>query len=254
VGPEKATLLIRGIGPALAKFGVDTALLAPRLEVHRGGTLIAANEAWDKGGDAAALAAAAVSVGAFALSPGDPDTAVLLPLEPGSYTATVRGLNGTVGDIVAEIYDVSRNATRLTNLSALGSISSEGDVLLPALVVQGGPRTLIARAVGGGLADVGVDAASLLTDPRLTVLSASGASVKVNDNWNFGGGPAVAAASAAVGAFPLKSNSADAALDIALAPGNYTVRVDAAARAAGAQQVAGANITGSVLIEIYEVP
>jgi hypothetical protein len=164
-------------------------------------------------------------------------------------------VNGTIGDMLAEIYDVSRNATRLTNLSALGKISSEGDVLLPALVVQGGaPRTLIARAVGAGLSEVGVDAGSVLGDPRLTVLNGSGTAVKANDNWNFGSGPAIAAASTVVGAFPLKSNSTDAALDIALAPGSYTVRVDVAQRSAVAQQAAEVNTTGSVLIEIYEVP
>jgi hypothetical protein len=256
-GPEKATLLIRGIGPALGRFGVDTALVAPRLEVHRGATLIAANEGWSRDASStAAIVQAAASVGAFVLTPGEADAAVLLTLDAGSYTATLSGLNGATGDVLAEVYDVSRNRTRLTNLSALGKISGEGEMLLPALVVQGGaPRTLIARAVGPGLADVGFDFASLLGDPRLTVLNANGGTVKLNDNWSLGGGASLPAASAAVGAFPLKSNSADAALNAALAPGNYTVRVDAAPRLqTGQQSTAAPNATGAVLIEIYEVP
>src|SRR6185295_10547668 len=125
-GTQRATLLIRGIGPALAKFGVSTALAAPRLEVNQGATVIASNEGWEKAANAAQITTAAAGVGAFALAAGDVDAAVLLQLDPGTYTATLKGLNGTTGDVLAEIYDVSRNGTRLTNLSTLARISSAG--------------------------------------------------------------------------------------------------------------------------------
>ena len=92
---------IRGIGPALAKFGLPSALLAPRLEVNKGNTIIATNEGWDKGGNTTVIATAAANVGAFALAPGDADTAVLLTLDPGTYTATIRGINGAIGDVLA---------------------------------------------------------------------------------------------------------------------------------------------------------
>src|SRR4029079_14436884 len=83
-GTQRATLLIRGIGPALTKFGLPGALPALPLEVNQRGTLVCANEGWDKANNAAQIAAAATAVGACALGTGDLDTAVLLTLDPGT--------------------------------------------------------------------------------------------------------------------------------------------------------------------------
>jgi hypothetical protein len=264
-GTEKATLLIRGIGPALAKFGLPSALLAPRLEVNKGNTIIATNEGWDKGGNTTVIATAAANVGAFALAPGDADTAVLLTLDPGTYTATIRGINGAIGDVLAEVYDVSKNGTRLTNLSTLASISDVGGFINPGIVIQGNnPRTLVARAVAPGLATFGLPTNVLLGDPSISVLNASGAIIASNNNWNqaAAGGVSQAAtltaAFPAVGAFAL-SPGGDAALVSALAPGSFTLRAAAQTAPSGAgQNQTGAtntiNETGMVLVEIYEVP
>lgn len=266
-GTQRATLLIRGIGPALSKFGISTPLAAPRLEVNRGTTVIASNEGWDKpaagASTAAQITAAAASVGAFALTAGDLDTAVLLQLDPGTYTATIRGLNGTIGDVLAEIYDVSRNGTRLTNLSTLAKITSEGDLLIPGIVIAGNnPRTLVVRAVAQGLSDFGLGADALLGDPRISILTTLNGNVQTvatNNNWAQGGVATLNAAFPAVGAFPLRAAS-DAALLNALAPGSYTLQAGAQPLAVvppGTQLPANfvaPNQTGSVLVEVYEVP
>lgn len=268
-GTDRATLLIRGIGPALAKFGVATAITSPRLEINDStGKLIASNERWDAPGGtatAAQVSAAAAGVGAFALAPGDLDTAVLLTnLAPGSYTATIKGVNGATGDVLAEVYDVTKNNTRLTNLSTLAKIANEGDLLIPGIVVQGAnPRTLVVRAVGPGLSDFGLPAEIILTDPRITVLNATGATVDTNNNWYVAAGGVVSTATQAlnavfpaVGAFPLKvANASDAALVTALTNGNFTLQAGAAPVAANAPAGAATpNPTGSVLVEVYEVP
>ena len=265
---DRATLLIRGIGPALAKFGVASAVAAPRLEVNdASGKLIASNERWDAPGGtatAAQISAAASGVGAFALAAGDLDTAVLLTnLAPGSYTATIRGVNGSIGDVLAEVYDVTKNNTRLTNLSTLAKIASDGDLLVPGIVIQGAnPRTLLVRAVGPGLSDFGLPANAILTDPRISVLNAAGTTVDTNNNWTQGGTATLSALFPAVGAFPLKTtNAADAALVTAITAGNYTLQAGAApvAPANGGGGQANAPVTvpnpvGSVLVEVYEVP
>ncbi|MEO6244890.1 MAG: hypothetical protein ABIQ12_05600 [Opitutaceae bacterium] len=264
-GTQRATLLIRGIGPALAKFGLPGALGSLRLEINQGSTVIAANEAWDKpaagGATSAQIVTAATSVGAFALTTGDPDTALLLTLDPGTYTANLKGLNGATGDVLAEIYDVSRNGTRLTNLSTLAKISAEGEFLIPGIVIAGNnPRTLVIRAVAQGLADFGLPAESLLGDARISILTtaANGTSqtVATNNNWAQADGPTLTAAFPAVGAFPLRAAS-DAALIDALAPGAYTLQAGAAVIVTppGGQPPATVpNQTGSVLVEVYEVP
>ncbi|MSU50004.1 MAG: hypothetical protein EXS37_13120 [Opitutus sp.] len=268
-GTQPATLLIRGIGPALAKFGLSTALPAPRLEINRGTTVIASNDGWDKtpaagASTAAQIATAAAGVGAFALSPGDLDAAVLLQLTPGTYTVTIRGINGSIGDVLAEIYDVSRNGTRLTNLSTRARISTTGDLLIPGIVIAGNnPRTLIVRAVAQGLSDFGVTSDLLLGDPSISILTRAPngniQTVDQNNNWAQAGTAILSAAFPAVGAFPLRAAS-DAALINALAPGSYTLQAGAAPTPvfpAGVQVPANfvtPNQTGEVLVEVYEVP
>jgi hypothetical protein len=256
-GTARATLLVRGIGPALSRFGVPSALVAPRLEVNRGATVLASNEGWDRPGGnttAAQITQAAAGVGAFALTPGSLDSALLLQLDPGSYTATIRGIGGAIGDVLAEVYDVSRNGTRLTNLSTLSKITNDGDLLIPGIVVAGNnPRTLMVRAVSQGLRSFGLGADAVLGDPRIVVLNGQTV-VSNNNNWAQAGTATLTAAFPAVGAFPL-TNAADSALLEALTPGSYTLQAGATPLAANLP--AGTvvpNQTGAVLVEVYEVP
>jgi len=103
-GTGSITLLIRGDGPALANYGVTGVLAAPQLKVYNSaGTAIATNTAW---GGGASLAAVFAEVGAFSLSPTSNDTAVVLTLQPGAYTAVLSGVNGTTGVGLIEAYAV----------------------------------------------------------------------------------------------------------------------------------------------------
>jgi hypothetical protein len=92
------------------------------------------------------------------------------------------------------------------------------------------------RAVGPTLGSFGVLGAQV--DPKLEVYSDS-KRIADNDNW-----PAsLASVFDMVGAFALSAGSRDAAVELTLAPGGYTVHVSPASGGAG-----------EVLIEIYEVP
>ncbi len=249
-GPQRATLLLRAVGPGLARFRVEEPLAATRLELYRGNTAVAANQGWDSGGAAtrAPLNAAAASVGAFTLANNALDSALLLPLDPGAYTARITGIGGAVGDVLAEIYDVSRNDSRLSNLSALSRVNRDGDAVIPGIVIAGdNPRTLVIRGVSQGLLQFGLSAELVLSDPRLTLYRGNQV-VASNNNWAQANASSLAAAFPAVGAFPL-SSAADAALLNPLAPGSYTVQAAATPLTAGA-----ANVTGAVLVEIYELP
>ncbi len=102
-GDSAKTILIRGIGPTLAAFGVGGALAAPRLQLYRDTMLVAESGAW---GGSPSLATAFSQVGAFALAPDSRDAALLVTLLPGAYTAQVTGTAGTTGVALVEIYDV----------------------------------------------------------------------------------------------------------------------------------------------------
>ena len=101
------TLLIRGVGPTLANYGVTTGYLAnPQLSVFSGSVPIAANTGWSSNSNAADIVNASAQVGAFALPSGSADSVLLLRLEPGDYTAQVSGVGGTSGTALVEVYQV----------------------------------------------------------------------------------------------------------------------------------------------------
>ena len=105
-GTTPQTLLIRGIGPALGRFGVERPLADPVLRIgNSSGTVVATNDNWGVT-NAAAIAGATAAVGAFALTLGSNDAAVLVTLLPDSYTAAVSDANGSSGVALIEVYVV----------------------------------------------------------------------------------------------------------------------------------------------------
>ncbi len=105
-GTAPKTLLVRGVGPTLASFGVTGELADPNLTVFSGSSAIATNNDWSSGPNTAALVAAASETGAFALPNGSRDAALIVTLNPGSYTVQVAGVGGTTGVALVEIYEL----------------------------------------------------------------------------------------------------------------------------------------------------
>lgn len=106
VSGSSRAVLVRGVGPTLGTFGVASVLARPHLRVFQGADVVAENGAWSSAVDATAIAAAAARVGAFALPPGSLDTALLLTLPPGPFTAQVAGVDTTSGVALIEIYEI----------------------------------------------------------------------------------------------------------------------------------------------------
>ena len=105
-GQTPRNILIRGVGPSLAAFGVTDALPLPMVSLFKGSTLLASNENWGLA-DAARLTAVFDRAGAFRLlSTGSRDAALYMTLEPGAYTAQASSFNGALGSVLLEIYEV----------------------------------------------------------------------------------------------------------------------------------------------------
>jgi len=103
-GVTAKTVLIRASGPTLASFGLSGTMADPQIQVYSGSTVLAADAGW--GGDPQ-IAAAAASVQGFAFSsPTSLDSAVLLTLAPGSYSAVASSASGGGGTTVLEVYEV----------------------------------------------------------------------------------------------------------------------------------------------------
>ena len=223
-------------------LGVGGTLSDPNLEFFAGSTKIGENNDW---GGTTALSNAFAAGGAFPYAaPTSKDAAIFNPaIAPGGYSVRVTGNSGTTGTVIAELYDstpthaFTTTTPRLVNVSVLKQIDSGFTV---GFVIGGAtPRTVLVRAVGPGLAAVGV-ASGFAADPRLVLFAGS---TKINESDDWGGTSALTAAMTQVGAFAIPATSKDAALLATLQPGSYSVRVSSPTGTAGL-----------VIAEVYEVP
>ncbi|HEY1765655.1 MAG TPA: immunoglobulin domain-containing protein [Opitutaceae bacterium] len=103
-GSTARTVLIRASGPALNAFGVTGTLPDPELQLFSGSNVLDSNTAW---GGSTSIVNAAAQVGAFAWSSASSnDSAILITLPPGAYTAQVSGASGDTGISLVEVYEV----------------------------------------------------------------------------------------------------------------------------------------------------
>jgi hypothetical protein len=120
-GAKPKDVLIRGVGPTLANFGVAGTLADPYLAVfNAAGQNVLVNGDWGTPGSAptgitapvrtyagaAEIASAATRVGAFALAAGSKDAAVLTQLDPGAYTVQVSDASGASGISLVEVFEL----------------------------------------------------------------------------------------------------------------------------------------------------
>ena len=231
-GLAPKTVLIRALGPSLASFGVGNALADPRLSIYDGQTQIFANDNWQGMSNAAVVQ----SIG---LAPGDArESAILVTLKQGAYTAIVSGANGTTGVGLIEVYEIDREDIPLINISTRGVVGTGADVMIGGFVITGNaPQTVAITAKGPSLANYGI--ANPLADPTLTLVRSSDqAVVATNDDW---------ATDPRAGQLQLTGfapfHNKEAALLVTLQPGAYTAVVSG---------VGGG--TGVGLVEVYAVP
>ena len=106
-GEGQRTLLVRGIGPKLAAFGIGALLTDPKIQVfdNEQRTIITNND-WSGADFVSELVQASGYVGAFALDNNSADSATLALLQPGNYTVQISGNDGGVGNAIIEVYEV----------------------------------------------------------------------------------------------------------------------------------------------------
>lgn len=105
-GSGTRRVLIRAVGPGLTQFGVTGALTDPEIMLWRGSTQIGGNDDFGSGPNLdTTLPAIFTRVGAFGLTAGSRDAAMVATLEPGAYTAQIRGGTATeTGEVLLEVY------------------------------------------------------------------------------------------------------------------------------------------------------
>jgi len=247
-GAEAKRVVIRAIGPELTQYGVPNALANPTLELHDGaGALIASNNNWVAtiiGGIITSDQVAAIRASGFA--PGDPrESAMIVNLPPGNYTAIVRGVANTTGVALVEAYDLSPAPNSiLSNISTRSFVQTGDNVMIGGVIVQGTEsRRVIVRAIGPELTQYGVP--NPLADPTLELHDSTGALIASNDNWQHTIIRAIIT-SDQVGAIRasghVPGDPRESAIIADLPPGNYTAIVRGVN-----------NTTGVALVEAYDL-
>jgi hypothetical protein len=99
-GDQPTKVIVRAIGPSLSKGGVTGALPDPILELYNGdGSLMRRNDDWRTLQETA--------INSTQLSPADNrESAIVATLQPGNYTAIVRGKNDGTGVGLVEVYNL----------------------------------------------------------------------------------------------------------------------------------------------------
>lgn len=235
-GDSSKAVLIRGLGPSLIGMGVPAAsvLNDPVLELHGpNGSLITTNDNWKDSPQRSRIE------GTMFQPTDDREALILATLQPGPYTAILKGSNQTTGVGLVEIYDMEQAAdSDLANISTRGFVKIDNEVMIGGFVVGGNntPTRMAVRAIGPTLANFGLT--NVLADPTLEMHDANGAIMVSNDNWQDD--PISAAALSANGLAP--NDPHESGIVAPLPPGQYTVIL--------AGQDGG---TGIGLIEIYNL-
>jgi glucose/arabinose dehydrogenase len=236
-GTAAKKVIVRGLGPSLSGAGVTGALADPVLELRAAdGSLIASNDNWRQNS-----APNQLEITNNQLAPtNDLESAIVATLQPGSYTAVIRGQNNGTGVGLVEVYDVDQTTqSRLANISGRAFVQTGSNVLIGGFIVGNniGAAKIVARGIGPSLVSSGIT--NPLLDPTLELRDNNGALVIGNDNWQDDSNQA--AQIRAAGLPP--ANALEAAVATSLLPGSYTAIV------------AGKNATTGVgVVEIYNVP
>jgi len=245
-GPK--TVIVRAIGPELTRFGVPNALADPALDLHNStGALIASNNNWQTtviGGSITSDQVSAIQNSGHA--PTQPsESAIMATLQPGNYTAIVRGVSNTTGVALVEVYDLSTDtASVLGNISTRSFVQTGNNVMIGGFIIEGsGPKTVIVRAIGPELTRFGVPNA--LADPALDLHNSAGALIASNNNWQttvIGGIITSDQVSAIQNSEHVPTQPSESAIIATLQPGNYTAIVRGVS-----------NTTGVALVEVYDL-
>lgn len=216
---------MRAIGPSLPLAGV---LANPTLELRDdAGTLVASNDNWMDAPNRQEIVDSTIPPS------NDLESAILMSLDPGAYTAIVRGVNSSTGIGLIEAYDLELAADSiLANISTRGLVRTGDNVMIGGFIVLGADaQKVLVRAIGPSLPVTGA-----LADPTLELHDKDGSTIASNDDWRSDQEADI------IGTTIPPTDDAESAILATLTPDAYTAIVR------------GKNgTTGVALVEAYQL-
>ena len=230
-GNAPKRVIVRALGPSLAASDVAGALADPTVELNGPDGPIASNDNWRDSQQA--------DVESSGVPPqNDLESAIVATLQPGNYTAVVRGKNNATGVGLVEVYDLDQPAdAKLANISTRGVVETGTNVMIGGFILGKGsdPARVIVRAIGPSLAGSGISGA--LADPTLELRDGNGELVRANNNWKDSQQAEIEATT-----IP-PPDDIESAIVATLAPAPYTAIV-----------AGNGGTTGVALVEVYHLP
>ena len=231
-GTGDKKVLLRAIGPSLSNPPVSLTgtLQDPTISLFNVSGKLISNDNWADASNAQSIDPALRPTNGL-------ESAILISLPPGAYTAIVSGVGGGTGIGLVEVFDMDATVpSKLSNISTRGLVETGDNVLIGGLVVQGPEsETVVVRAIGPSLADPPVSLTNVLQNPFLGLFNDQGSRIQFNDDWQSDQANDIIA----TGLQP--SNPAESVIVRTLTPGNYTAIVTGVN-----------NTTGIALVEVYE--
>ena len=211
-GSDPKNIMVRGIGPSLALFGVEGALANPTLELHGPDGTIVSNDNWRDKQEQEIINTTIPPTN-------DLESAIVATLAPGAYTVIMDGKDEGTGVGLVEAYDLDPAAvSRLVNISTRGFVDTGDNVMIGGFIVgggEGGSTAVVVRAIGPSLAIAGVVQAML--DPTIELHDQDGTLFAFDDNWKDSQQLQVELAQLA------PTDDRESAIAATLSPGAYTV-------------------------------
>jgi hypothetical protein len=167
------------------------------------------------------------------------ESAIDATLNPGSYTAILRGKNNSTGVALVEVYDLSQAVpSKLANISTRAFVSTGGDIVIAGFILghHNGDDRIALRGIGPSLTGSGVP--NVLADPTLELRDSNGSLLLANNDWQDNSAQAAELTAAGLAL----SNPLEAGIVATLPPGLYTALL------AGLN-----NDTGIGLVEVYDL-
>ena len=171
-GTAPKHVLLRAIGPSLVQSGVSNALPDPVMELHGPGAFATiTNDNWrdDPAQEAAILATGIPPANNL-------EAAIDATLNPGAYTAVVRGKNNTTGVGLVEVYDLNPGSSaKLANISTRAFVGTGDNIVIAGFILgsHSGNDRIVVRGIGPSLTALGVPNA--LANPTLELRDSNGA-------------------------------------------------------------------------------
>ena len=242
-GSTARKVIIRGIGPSLTSAGLSGVLADPTLELHQDNTTLVINDNWKIRSDGTSQEAEVMDTNIPPTN--DLESAIVRTLNPGRYTAILKGKNNGTGVGLVEVYDLtSATSSKFANISTRGFVGTGDNVMIGGIIIgegNGAGARVGVRAIGPSLSSQSVQ--GVLANPTLELHDSNGALLATNDNWKINDQTLQSQEAEVRAANLAPTNDLESAIITSAAPGRYTAIVRGKN-----------NTSGVALVEAYNLP